>query len=317
VAALLLGPVGFAAGIGVVTAVRGLAPGNQGHFERQGGYRLTQPLLDYEAAQHIEAAAPFLKQKIEALINETRRAGRAHHVSVYFRDLANGPWFGIHEREPFTPASLLKVPILMAYLKLAESDPGLLSRPLAYHGEARLPEAVVSPSRLIEPGTPYAIEELLERMIVQSDNRATNALVTALDEAALHQTFTSLGVPVPDERTLDDLITVKAYATFFRILFNATYLSPAMSEQALEWLATSEFTDGLVAGVPAGVVVAHKFGERSAAGAWTTQLHDCGIVYCPQRPYLLCVMTRGDQVDALSGTIRDISRLVYGGICGG
>ena len=41
------------------------------------------------------------------------------------------------------------------------------------------------------------------------------------------------------------------------------------------------------------------------------QLHDCGIVYYPKHPYLLCVMTRGDSFEYLDDTIRDISHLVY------
>ena len=43
-------------------------------------------------------------------------------------------------------------------------------------------------------------------------------------------------------------------------------------------LSTSDFSDGLVAGVPVGTVVSHKFGERHFVGdADVEQLHDCGI----------------------------------------
>ena len=93
-------------------------------------------------------------------------------------------------------------------------------------------------------------------------------------------------------------------------------MSPARSEEALDLLTKSEFKDGLVAGVPPGVTVAHKFGERGAEGERMRQLHDCGIVYCPRSPYVLCVMTRGEDFQQLIGTTEDISRLVYGEICG-
>jgi len=48
--------------------------------------------------------------------------------------------------------------------------------------------------------------------------------------------------------------------------------------------------------------------ERLVAGL--VQLHDCGIVYSAQRPYFLCVMTRGSDVQRLAGVIAQASRFV-------
>jgi hypothetical protein len=108
-------------------------------------------------------------------------------------------------------------------------------------------------------------------------------------------------------------ISVEDYAAFFRILFNASYLGHEASEKALALLARVEFTQGLRAGVPAEVEVAHKFGEfRLPAGEQQPfQLHDCGIVYASRSPYLLCVMTRGERVEPLPGVIAEVSRTVY------
>ena len=46
-----------------------------------------------------------------------------------------------------------------------------------------------------------------------------------------------------------------------------------------------------------------KNGER--------QLHDCGIVYYSNHPYLLCVMTKDKTIENLADAIKDISHLVY------
>ncbi|MHB8709527.1 MAG: serine hydrolase, partial [Desulfuromonadales bacterium] len=68
--------------------------------------------------------------------------------------------------------------------------------------------------------------------------------------------------------------------------------------------------DGLTAGLPKSIEVAHKFGERGdLAGAM--QLHDCGVIYHPDTPYLLCVMTRGDQHNQMTAAIAETSRMVY------
>ena len=92
-----------------------------------------------------------------------------------------------------------------------------------------------------------------------------------------------------------------------------------MSEKALRLLSQPFFKKGLIAGLPANIPIAKKFGERSfsAAPADPTsqkELHDCGIIYYPSHPYLLCVMTKGNNFDRLADTIKDISQTVYASV---
>ena len=74
-------------------------------------------------------------------------------------------------------------------------------------------------------------------------------------------------------------------------------------------LSKAEFNEGLVAGVPQNITVAHKFGERNFNNQ-TFQLHDCGVIYA-KRPYLLCIMTKGPDFKDLSSAIKQISSKVY------
>jgi len=71
------------------------------------------------------------------------------------------------------------------------------------------------------------------------------------------------------------------------------------------------YKEGLVGGLPEGIKVAHKFGERGYEESGVKQFHDCGIIYYPDKPYLLCVMTRGDDFNALQGMVRQVSQTVY------
>ena len=82
-----------------------------------------------------------------------------------------------------------------------------------------------------------------------------------------------------------------------------------MSEKLLSILSKTEYKGGLVAGVPDNIIVSHKFGERVIGDVY--QLHDCGIVYYPNNPYLLCVMTKGTEFTKLEKVIQDISGMVY------
>jgi hypothetical protein len=84
-----------------------------------------------------------------------------------------------------------------------------------------------------------------------------------------------------------------------------------MSEKALDSLSKTDFQSGLVKGVPQAVTVAHKFGEHSDETTQNKQLHDCGIVYYPKHPYLLCVMSKGKNFEYLDNAIAAISQIVY------
>jgi hypothetical protein len=57
------------------------------------------------------------------------------------------------------------------------------------------------------------------------------------------------------------------------------------------------------------MIVAHKFGERIMGDSF--QLHDCGIVYYPDNPYLLCVMTKGHDFYKQQTAIQIISKFIY------
>src|SRR6185437_13516132 len=90
-----------------------------------------------------------------------------------------------------------------------------------------------------------------------------------------------------------------------------TYLSPEMSEKALKLLSQTTFTSGIVAGVPKNIPVAHKFGERAYDTDATKELHDCGIVYFPNHPYMLCIMTKGTDFGSLATVLKTISQKTY------
>ncbi len=248
--------------------------------------------------------------ELSAWIEEQKDAGNIRDAAVYFRDLQNGPWFGIRESEQFLPASLFKLPVMMAVLKAAEQHPELRREQLAITSLPDMQNNTDDPARTLQPGVYYTIDELLFRMIAYSDNFSQDLLVKRLnamgDVDAVRNMYRDLGV-LPAETA--QTISVKGYASLFRTLSNARYLTPDSSEAALTILTKSDFNDGLVAGLPPGMEVAHKFGVHNVEG--DRLMHDCGIIYHPVRPYLLCVMTRGDSVDVSVKFIAELSRRVY------
>lgn len=281
--------------------------------EGKGGY--TNPLLECDVprdAWENEDIQPF-KHKVEDFIQNRLNPLWTNSVAVYYRSLNSGLWFSIGPTANFSPASLLKVPVMMAILKESEYNPSILKQKFRYSREDDLNVFQnIKPSRTMQPGREYTVEDLLYRAIVYSDNNASVMLEGIVDMNTLKRTYNDLGMESAYAGKQENFMSVEAFASFFRVLYNASYLNKAMSEKALDYLAKSEFKDGLVAGVPEGTIVAHKFGEhlRSDAGK-EMQLHDCGIVYYPNNPYLLCIMTRGKSFEYLDDAIKEISRLIF------
>lgn len=145
-------------------------------------------------------------------------------------------------------------------------------------------------------------------MIKYSDNSAAVILNQYITPEQFKKAYLDLGIEIPSNQQYS--VSVRTYASFFRILFNATYLSRELSEKALQILSQSTFKDGLRGGVPSNITIAHKFGERGTE-EYEKQLHDCGIVYYPEKPYLLCVMTRGKDFEKLGQAIQSLSRIIY------
>ncbi len=278
---------------------------------RLGENKFTNPLLECEVNGMVgETEYKPSKNKITSYINDQLDKKNITHASVYYRDLNNGPWFGINERENFSPASLLKLPVLMAYLKQAETNPGLLTKKLLYKKVSAPVEQNFIPISPLLDDAEYTIDELLSHMIIYSDNDALFLLEKNIDAAAIDAVTRDLGIETATDTTPEDYMSVKSYASLFRVLFNASYLNREMSEKAFSILTKTAFPKGLVSGVPPNIPVAHKFGERELPND-VKQLHDCGIVYYPKHRYLLCIMTRGTDYGQLETVIGTISKNIY------
>lgn len=250
-----------------------------------------------------------LEAEMRQTIATHKNVGDITEASVYYRDLQGGPWVGVDFDAPFSPGSLLKVPLAMSVFKVAESDPTILDKKLHYVGGGANDEQFFKPDTV--PEGDYTVTDLLSIMLLSSDNDAANLLANSVGADNFLATYDHLGITKPPVEGAVYTTSTHEYASFFRILYNATYLDGDHSEKLLSLLSQSKFRDALVAGVPGNVVVAHKFGERSFDNSNLKQLHDCGIVYAPGHPYMICIMTKGYDYKLMAGVIAELSKLAY------
>lgn len=278
------------------------------------GYEFTSPLLDIELPEGYsirQEPLPF-RHKVETFIRKKIDGRSIRQVSVYYRDLLDGPWFGINDNIEFNPASMMKIPVMIAWLKRAEKDRHVLQRRMTYvPSEHSVPPQFTKPAKTVVPGQSYSVEELLGYMMNYSDNRATSLLYKASSDKELAEVLDGMDTN-NNPRDDNNAITIHGFSGFFRILFNASYLSREMSEKALQLLSLQDFPQGIAAGVPPGIKIAAKFGEIVPEGTTEDiQLHEFGIVYYPGKPYILGIMTSGRDFPRQAKLIKDISALVF------
>jgi beta-lactamase class A len=311
----------------IAVFLTGVATGRLADFEtqdeqrenyeiREGQMGYINPLLECEIAERqlYKTLRPFGNQ-LKQLIDSLEHDQQVGPIAVYFRDLNNGPWVGHREKNKYIPASLAKMPVVIACFRQAELEPGFLSRRIVFNGlDAEREPGFMNPESNLERGKSYRVDELVQRIAKYSDNASARLLEGALPPGLLQRVYFDLGVDPERLKGMDFALSPKEYGAFFRVLFNASYLSKKFSAQALQYFDGSTFELGLVAGVPEGTAVSHKFGvweDQSPESRVPLQLHDCGIVYHPQRPYLLCVMTGGKNYVEMTKAIAVVSRFTY------
>lgn len=284
------------------------------NINRLAGRKFIKPLLFAEKTCEAENFTS-MKNAVNAMISDLKSKGEINTASVYVRLFGKAEWLSINEETRYQPGSLFKVPLLITYLRMEEKSPGLLQKEFLFNAvtnEAKQFKQEFMKNQ-IQLGKSYKVKELLKYMIVHSDNNATMLLFNNISTAEFEKTFIDLGLDKNMTKS-DGVISAKEYSRFWITLYNGSYLSFDNSEFALSLLSQSDFDQGMMKGIPRNVMVAHKFGEK---GNTTSHcLHETGIVYCGDKPYLVTIMTEGSNQTLLPDCLQKISSTIYNNIEG-
>jgi len=255
-----------------------------------------------------------IKQNAEICIDKSKENNTITNASIYMRSLQTGEWFTINDELGYQPGSLFKLPVLMTYMKLSESNPSLLSTQITFDNtKAMIPNQSFGVASKVKSGGTYSVQFLLEEMAINSDNNATFLLNSMLDKIALNKMLTDLEIPNTSMQDMNYTIKASDYSKFFRVLFNCTYLNEKNSNYVLNILTKSPFKSGITKNLPGDVKCSHKFGEYSN-GNGVTQLHESGIVYILNHPYIITILSRGNDKMKLPNFISELSQSVYNNI---
>jgi len=246
-----------------------------------------------------------LRIKLLNYIKDTNK-----EIGIYFEYLPSGVSIGINEKNGFYLASLLKTPLVMAVYRQVENGKVDLNKELTVEqkhidsGYGNLWEKGV--------GTKLTVKKAIDLALMESDNTAYLLLYYLLEPKAkdlFSDIFDNLNIPREKYNTLP-IVTPKNYSSILRSLYFSSYLSLESSNKILTDLTNTKFNDQIIAGVPSNIRVSHKIGvyeNESGASIYS----DCGIVYEPRRPYIVCIMTKDLTNQEANLRIKNLSSMIY------
>jgi beta-lactamase class A len=241
----------------------------------------------------IDPARKFIPQEdyivnIQPLRDYLSGLGRQYpdRISIYYEQLNSGANIAVNRDLRLFPASLTKLPIAIIVVKRVEDN--------MWQWDSKFTINAVDISsdsgdlyKTVKPGDQMTADQLLTKLIVDSDNTAQNVFLHNIGQPDLDRLQQEVGL----DNLFDEQgnLSAKEYSRLLRVLYTSSYLERNNSEKILDLMAEDTFHDYLSQGIPDGVVFAHKYGENRNVGAFA----DSGIVYIPGKPYMLTVMLKG------------------------
>ena len=254
-------------------------------------------LLAFVAQPAAAASSPSLSSLEQQLSNLV--STKSADVGIAALDLNTGETVSIKGNTPFPMASTVKVAIAALYL--AQVDNGRRSLDDTINGQSA--------------------RSLMSRMLIHSDNRATDILLADLGgPSAVHDWLTNNGMTgLRVDRTIADLLRSKrdlwdrrdsstpvAMVDLLRRIYKAELIKPQSRDYLLDLMAQCETGKNRMKALLPGVPVEHKTGTLDGL------TDDVGFISLPDgRRVAVAIFTRGGR--DRPKTIAETARAIYDG----
>ena len=247
-------------------------------------------------------------------------------VSIAYRRLDGAQEYFLDADKSFHAASTMKLPVMIELFAQAREGKLSLEDKLTVRNEFKsladgspytLSAGDDSDAEVYKAiGTSWTLRQMCEAMITKSSNLAANLLIERLGVENIRARVHSLGADgmqvlrgVEDQKAFEKGMNNTTTARGLLILLTAIAQDRAgdadSCTQMREILERQTFNEAIPAGLPAGMVVAHKTGEITGIH------HDAAIVYAP-KPFVLVILVRGiNERDKSSALMASMTRIIY------
>lgn len=236
-----------------------------------------------------------LKDELESYIS-----GFEGKFGIYYMNLSNKDEFGINDTDEYIAASTIKVPLnLYLYHKIKEGD-------INYEGSITYLkedyEEGTGEIRYEDFGKKYSVKELSRLSIVCSDNVAANMLFRLIGKQNLKDYMKELGGIVVSNS--ENISCPKDMALYMKLTYEFCQNNLIYGKDLMDHFINIEFDDRIPELLPKDIRIAHKTGNQVG------YVHDVGIVFA-DRPYVLSIMSKGDDDKEACEVIATISKKIY------
>lgn len=249
-----------------------------------------------------------LRQKFDALKTKYPHL----EFSAFFVDLDNGAYVNYNGIAPIPAASIIKIPVLVAFLQDVDEGKVLLDEKLTMTEGTRVSGSGAMQYQPVN--TEFSALYTATEMIISSDNAATEMIVERLGgKDALNQRFLDWGLESTAIRNLlpdlegTNTTSTRDLAILLAKVNQGDLLSVRSRDRLLEIMRRTKTRTLLPQGIEQNAVIAHKTGDIG------TYLGDAGIIDMPSgKRYIGAVIVKRPYND-VSGRllIQEISRTAY------
>ncbi len=255
---------------------------------RQGGYKLTRPLLLVDTKSD-DKKFDGIKKTVSDYIDSFVKTSVINEASVYYYSFNENIQFNINPNQKYQASDLVEITKIIALMKQEEKNPGVLSQKVASSNST--------------------LRKLILEAIASSEKNATHVLDPYIDATVLKDVYASIQEPFSIASDPKATISVAQFTKVIKILYNVGYLKESSCKTVMELISNTINFDGMTKHIGKEISVAHYFSDNDFAV--NHELHELGIFYVKNNPYMLCVMAKGKDKKNLSTLISNISKTIF------
>ena len=220
----------------------------------------------------------------------------------YVIRLNSGFSYGVNESDIFEPASLNKLPVMLAmYIEAEKGDIDLETTYILKDSDK-----VTGSGSLYGKSEGYELtyRELLSYMGKESDNTAANIVRNFLGEEKIKQAINTIEMDNTVVIGEDQETTPYDIGLFFEKLWEGDIISKKHRDEILKYLTDTIYEEWLAAGIPSGTDVAHKYGREIHV------VNDAGIIFADE-PFILVLLSKGVVEKEADQVFPELSKAIY------
>ena len=269
---------------------------------------------------HSEVTTMYQTSEMTALkkqLQELMKSYPAIKPAIYVWEYEQGRYVDINSDKLYSAASIIKLPVLVRMFKSIEA------KQMTIYDEMVLADYYKAPGsgnlQYMKTGGKYSLDSLAKTMIQDSDNSATNMIMSKLGgmddiniglrDWGISKTYVRTWLP---DMNGTNKTTAQDMAKILYNLDNPGFLNINSREYIIDYMSHVKNNKLIAAGLGTGAMFVHKTGDIGS------MLVDAGIVYAPNGKKYIIVILANRPYNAPQGKdfIVKASALIYKSIVG-